>query len=103
LPGLFLWIKKLKGALVSKFTLYFFDILNKHSNYDMKSHSMKLPVDFYGKIATFQKKNDALNISIVFDSRGTNFTPNGFSFAKIPAKPLQGLESFPAVLSIPRV
>jgi hypothetical protein len=50
LPGLFLWIKKLKGALVSKFTLYFFDILNKHSNYDMKSHSMKLPVDFYGKL-----------------------------------------------------
>lgn len=52
LPTLFLWIKKLKGMLISKYTLYFYELLSKHSNsnYDIRNYCTKLPVDYYSRL-----------------------------------------------------
>lgn len=102
---MFLWIKKLKGALVSKYSVYFNELLIKNSNlsFDMKSYCCKLPIDHYGRMLSFQKKSDAVSVSIIFDSKDTKYNPNGYSCPGREIAIPQGLESFPAVLSIPTV
>lgn len=104
-PQLFLWIKKLKGSLVSKFSVYFNELLAKNStpSFDMKSYCSKLPVDYYGRMLSFQKKSDAVSVCIIFDSKDTKYNPNGYSSVGREFVVPQGLESFPAVLSIPLV
>lgn len=104
-PLLFLWIKKLKGALVSKYSLYFNELLVKNSNssFDIKSYCSKLPVDYFGKMLSFQKKSDALCVCIIFDAKDTKYHPNGYNCIGKEVRLPTGLETFPAVLSIPTV
>ncbi|OXA61695.1 KICSTOR complex protein C12orf66 isoform X2 [Folsomia candida] len=103
LPTLFLWIKKLKGMLISKYTLYFYELLSKHSNsnYDIRNYCTKLPVDYYSRISVFQKKSDALCICIVFDARETSFYRNGYRFPGREVELVEGLDSFPSIVSVP--
>lgn len=49
-PLLFQWLQKLKGAVLSKFSLYFHDILaNQTTPQEMRSLCLKLQHDYYQK------------------------------------------------------
>lgn len=49
-PALFYWLQKLKGAVLSKFSLYFHDILaNQTTPTEMRLFCSKLNQDYYQK------------------------------------------------------
>lgn len=60
-------------------------------------------VTFFPRILGFQKKTDALCICIVFDARGTSFYRNGYRFPRRSIQPVEGLDSYPSILSVPGV
>ncbi|XP_064652423.1 KICSTOR subunit 2-like isoform X2 [Lineus longissimus] len=103
-PALYHWLNKFKGVLVSKFSLYFYDTLSKQAPQgEMKSVMAKATVDFISRITTFQKKSDAVNISLVFDVHGIEDLYNGPGYHhpnKFSEKP-KGLDSYPAVFAYP--
>ncbi|CAG7816681.1 unnamed protein product [Allacma fusca] len=103
LPILYVWIWKLKATLLSKFSLYFYEILAKNSNetYNIRLYCSKMQTDLHYKLASFQKKSDALSVCLVFDARDVNFHANGYQHPKRVVSSPQGLESFPAILAIP--
>lgn len=104
-PALYEWLKSYKAALVSKFTLYFHEVLSKQTvPSEMKILTAKTYVDYYQKIVTFQRKTDAYSISIVFDTHGNHldmFNRHGYHHpARIAERPM-GLDSFPAIFYYP--
>ncbi|PVD32126.1 hypothetical protein C0Q70_07554 [Pomacea canaliculata] len=104
MPALFLWLAKFKGFLVSKFSVYFYATLSKHSTpNDMKMWLSKAPEDYFSKIVTFQKRSDAYNISLVLDTNGLKNarTGNGYHHPDRPVEIPQGMDSYPAILTYP--
>lgn len=69
----------------------------------MKQNCSKLPVDYYGRMLSFQKKSDAHCVTIVFDAKDTRYHPDGYICKGRDIVAPQGLDSFPAILSIPVV
>ncbi|CAG9837538.1 unnamed protein product [Diabrotica balteata] len=66
LPALFQWLQKLKGAVLSKFSLYFHDILAQQTTpHDMRQLCSKLYNDHYQKIVSFQRKYDATYVILL--------------------------------------
>lgn len=103
LPLLYLWLVRFKGYLISKFTLYFHEILGKQTTVqDMKSLCSKAPIDFYQKLVTFQRKSDASFIMLMFDARGCEgYKGHGYHHPDRAMETPKGLGTYPAVVSIP--
>lgn len=103
-PALYYWLMKYKSLLVAKFSLYFYDILSKQTTaVDMRSLSAKNTEDYVARITAFQKKTDALNVSLVLDISGIEDTYKGPGYHH-PDKQVEtptGVDSFPAVFSYP--
>lgn len=103
-PQLYFWLLKYKAQLVSKFSLYFYDVLSKQSTpTEMKSLLSRTSDDFVTKIINFQKKTDATHISIVFDIQGveSTYAGPGYHFPGKFSEPPRGLAGFPAIFSYP--
>ncbi|XP_041360889.1 KICSTOR complex protein C12orf66 homolog isoform X2 [Gigantopelta aegis] len=103
-PALYLWLLKFKGLLVSKFSLYFYDVLSKQSSsVEMKTLTAKASEDFVAKMITFQKKSDATSVCLVFDTTGVRdkFTGPGYHHPDKFVEPPRGVDSFPAIFSYP--
>ena len=100
-PQLYLWFQKLKSALISKFSLYFYSTLSQQtSSNDMKSLCSKLSVDQPSRLASFQKRLDAQSISILYDANGqTNYQGPGYHFHDKDHVSLSGLDLFPLVFN----
>lgn len=66
-PELFEWLNKFKGLLLSKFNLYFFEVLcqNGGNPAEVRNNTAKAQFDFYSRIASICKKTDALKILLV--------------------------------------
>lgn len=103
MPALYQWLLKLKGFLISKFTFYFHEILSKQTiPQEMKSICTKAPIDFYQKLSAFQRKSDALCITLILDSNGIEYTKGqGYLHPARVRETLKGLDSFPAVVTLP--
>ncbi|CAG9858763.1 unnamed protein product [Phyllotreta striolata] len=78
-PALFQWFQKLKGAVLSKFSLFFHDILAQQTTpNEIRQLCAKLQQDYYQKIITFQKKYDATYVLLLSDQQTLNSpSPNG--------------------------
>ncbi|KAL4218393.1 hypothetical protein ACF0H5_023129 [Mactra antiquata] len=103
-PPLYLWLLRYKGLLVAKFSLYFYDILSQQTTpLDMKTLSGKNVEDYHAKITAFQKKTDALNVSLVLDTQGLDhvYTGPGYHYPDSQVEAPKGLDSFPAIYSYP--
>ncbi|KAI8518613.1 PREDICTED: UPF0536 protein C12orf66 homolog isoform X1 [Branchiostoma belcheri] len=103
-PPLHQWLLSFKAALVSKFSLYFNETLSKQSSPpEMKTLLAKTSCDYMAKFATFLRKSDATNLSIVLDTRGLEETYKGHGYHHPAAKlePPKGLDSYPAIVSVP--
>ncbi|EDO29135.1 predicted protein [Nematostella vectensis] len=121
-PFLYLWISKLHAALVSKFTLYFYPVLTEQTTTadmkftlyfypvlteqtttaDMKVLTARATVDYIAKITAFQRRSDALNVSVLLDARGLDsYSSDGYHFPQDKRDQPAGLGAFPAVVSFP--
>lgn len=113
--GLIAWITKLHAVLHSKFTFYFFPILQKAEAMrgdDIKGFSAKLEINYYALISDFYQKSGCYHVSVIFDEAGTQvqdqpLLPNstkvgvGFDFSE-PEGRKSGLASWPAIVSCPQ-
>lgn len=103
-PSLVCWFVRFHDAQLSKFSFYFHDTLNKQViGGDMKTHLAKLPVEYYSRVVAFQKKTDAFNVSLVFDTHGSEDTykGHGYHHPESYVEPPKGLDTYPAVFSYP--
>ena len=102
-PHLYLWFQKLKSALLSKFSLYFYSTLSKQTNSsEMKVMCSKLSLDQSARICSFQKRLDCQSVSLLYDATGqTSYQGRpGYHFTeKDPAVAQSGLDLFPVVFS----
>lgn len=68
LPALFQWLMRLRGAVLSKFSLYFYSTLYQQiPNNDMRQLCSKLHYDHYQKISSFQRRYDAACVMLLCD------------------------------------
>ncbi|GIY41564.1 KICSTOR complex protein C12orf66 homolog [Caerostris darwini] len=102
-PMLYNWLRILKAALVSKFSLYFHEILSKQTTpVDMKNFCAKASYDYFSKIVSFQKKYDCACVTIVLDTNGLDdYTGHGYCHPDKICETPKGLDSFPAIVSYP--
>ncbi|OWF49740.1 UPF0536 protein C12orf66 homolog [Mizuhopecten yessoensis] len=102
-PALYNWIFKYKQVLLSKFSLYFYELLSKQVHHsEMKTVTAKLTEDFINKIVTFQRKSDAMHVSLVLDTQGIHRCKgSGYHFPKKYSEEPKGLDSFPAIFAYP--
>ncbi|CAL1279319.1 unnamed protein product [Larinioides sclopetarius] len=102
-PALYNWLRNLKAALVSKFTLYFHEILSKQTTpVDMKNFCAKASFDYFSKITSFQKKYDVACIAIVLDTAGLDdYSGHGYCHPQKAFETPKGLDSFPPIVSYP--
>lgn len=102
-PPLYQWLWRLKAHFVSKFSLYFHDVLSKQtSTQEMKMLSSKCVTDFYAKMLSFHRKMDAKCIALVFDaSNCEQYRGPGYRHPDRPWEPPQGMETYPAVVCHP--
>ncbi|XP_038051706.1 KICSTOR complex protein C12orf66-like [Patiria miniata] len=104
IPPLMVWYVRFQASQMSKFSLYFHEMLAKQAlPGEMRTHLSSMSIEYYTKIALFQKKSDALNISLVFDTRGSEGTykGHGYHHPNSFCEPPKGLDSYPAVFSFP--
>ena len=104
IPAVYQWLGKFKGLLVSKFSLYFHEVLSKQApSVELKNITSKLNMDFYTKIMTFQRKADATNISLLLDAKGLQepFKGLGYQLPQKFSEPLSGIDGYPAIFSYP--
>ncbi|XP_066145367.1 KICSTOR subunit 2-like [Euwallacea fornicatus] len=88
LPALFLWLQKVKGVVLSKFSLYFHDILaNQTAPTDMRHLCSKLQHDYYQKMVTFQRKHEAACVILLSDNQANCDTADYDSFPIIVSYP----------------
>ncbi|CAH1986098.1 unnamed protein product [Acanthoscelides obtectus] len=88
LPALFQWLQKLKGTVLSKFSLYFHDTLAQQTTpSDMRHLCSKLHYDHYQKMVTFQRKYDASYVIILSDNQVSYDTRDYDSFPIIVSYP----------------
>ncbi|KAK3576014.1 hypothetical protein CHS0354_014856 [Potamilus streckersoni] len=103
-PALYQWLLKFKCLLVSKFSLYFYDVLAKQTvPNEMKILTAKSTEDFVTRIISFQKKTDASNISLVLCTHGMEegYTKPGYLHPGRQPNSPTGLDSYPAIFSYP--
>lgn len=102
-PALYQWLWKFKGALVSKFSLYFHEILSKQTTpQEMKSLCSKAPSDFHSRFVSFQRKADAKYIALILDASSCDqFKGHGYHHPDRYCEPPKGLDSYPAILCYP--
>ncbi|XP_038636798.1 KICSTOR complex protein C12orf66 homolog [Scyliorhinus canicula] len=102
-PHLFLWLGKLKNALLAKFTFYFHDALSRQTtSSEMKALTAKTNPDYCGKISSFIRKYDAENVSLIFDNRGSEtFQGHGYHHPHSYREAPKGVDQYPAVVSLP--
>lgn len=87
-PALFYWLQKLKGAVLSKFSLYFHDILaNQTTPTEMRLFCSKLNQDYYQKMVTFQRKHEASCVILLSDNQASCETADYDSFPIIVSYP----------------
>lgn len=102
-PRLYEWLCKFKDFLVSRFTLYFHATLSKSflpSNF--KNTCSKLSVDYYTKLSNFQRKADALFVTLLYDvSNEKDFRGLGYNFASKNYQHPQGKNTLQPMLIIP--
>lgn len=103
-PPLLNWLLKFKGVLLSKFGLYFHDILAKQTvANELKMNHWKLQDDFYGRIQAFHKKQDACCIYLILDAHDLHprAGEGGYLYPGKYAPSLQGLRTYPPIFSYP--
>lgn len=103
-PPLHSWLTKFKAILLSKFGLYFFDILSKQTVPSLlKANLSKTSEDFVGKIHTFQKKSDAFCVYLVLESQGLHgrVSDGGYHHPKKYSVKPQGMETYPPIFAYP--
>lgn len=100
-PHLFLWLMKFKNNLLAKFTFYFHEALSRQTS-EMKTLTAKTNLDYFGKISSFIRKYDAVNVSLIFDNRGSeSFQGHGYHHPDSYREAPKGVDQYPAVVSLP--
>lgn len=103
-PRLYEWLCKFKDFLVAKFTLYFHTTLAMNfppSNF--KSVCSKLTVDYYSKLASFQRKIDALFVALMYDvSNEKDFRGIGYHFPSRDYQQPQGKNTLQPMVIVPQ-
>ncbi|KAK4886049.1 hypothetical protein RN001_002320 [Aquatica leii] len=70
LPLLLQWLIRFKGAVLSKFSLYFHDRLAQQtSSNDMRQLCSKLQFDYYHRMLQFQRKYDSNTVLLISDEQ----------------------------------
>ncbi|NWX16626.1 CL066 protein, partial [Aegotheles bennettii] len=102
-PHLFLWLMKLKTILLAKFSFYFHEALSRQTTAsEMKTLTAKTNPDYFGKISSFIRKYDAVNVSLIFDNRGSeSFQGHGYHHPHSYREAPKGVDQYPAVVSLP--
>ncbi|XP_062440112.1 KICSTOR subunit 2 isoform X3 [Rhea pennata] len=102
-PYLFLWLMKLKNILLAKFSFYFHEALSRQTTAsEMKTLTAKTNPDYFGKISSFIRKYDAVNVSLIFDNRGSeSFQGHGYHHPHSYREAPKGVDQYPAVVSLP--
>ncbi|KAJ8401406.1 hypothetical protein AAFF_G00386370 [Aldrovandia affinis] len=102
-PHLYLWLLRLQNALLAKFSLYFHEALSRQTTLsEMKALTTKTSPDHFGKISGFIRKCDAINVSLIFDNRGSeSFQGHGYHHPHSYREAPKGVDQFPAVVSLP--
>ncbi|XP_021240747.1 UPF0536 protein C12orf66 homolog isoform X2 [Numida meleagris] len=102
-PHLFLWLVKLKNILLAKFSFYFHEALSRQTTAsEMKTLTAKTNPDYFGKISSFIRKYDAVNVSLIFDNRGSeSFQGHGYHHPHSYREAPKGVDQYPAVVSLP--
>ncbi|KAM4747079.1 KICSTOR subunit 2 [Rhinophrynus dorsalis] len=100
-PHLFLWLMKFKNLLLAKFSFYFHEALSRQTS-EMKTLTAKTNPDYFGKISSFIRKYDAVNVSLIFDTRGSeSFQGHGYHHPDSYREAPKGVDQYPAVVSLP--
>ncbi|KAE8615431.1 hypothetical protein XENTR_v10008516 [Xenopus tropicalis] len=100
-PYLFLWLMKFKNLLLAKFSFYFHEALSRQTS-EMKALTAKTNPDYFGKISSFIRKYDAVNVSLIYDTRGSeNFQGHGYHHPDSYREAPKGVDQYPAVVSLP--
>ncbi|XP_053318013.1 KICSTOR subunit 2 [Spea bombifrons] len=100
-PHLFLWLMKFKNLLVAKFSFYFHEALSRQT-LEMKTLTAKTNPDYFGKISSFIRKYDAVNVSLIFDNRGSDsFQGHGYHHPDSYREAPKGVDQYPAIVSLP--
>jgi len=104
-PYLYLWFAKLRSALASKFSLYFYQVLAKQTSVnDMRAQSSKLPVDYASKLVGFHRRVDATTVCLVFNANGVPGYKGPGYHVELDTKegsPPTGLDLFPSIFAHP--
>ncbi|XP_031414554.1 KICSTOR subunit 2 isoform X1 [Clupea harengus] len=102
-PHLYLWLQRLQGALLAKFSFYFHEALSRQTAAsEMKALTARTTPDYYGRASAFIRKHDAASVSLVFDNRGhESFQGHGYHHPHSYREPPKGVDQFPAVVSLP--
>uniref|UniRef100_A0A8B9JIY8 KICSTOR subunit 2 n=1 Tax=Astyanax mexicanus TaxID=7994 RepID=A0A8B9JIY8_ASTMX len=102
-PHLYLWLQRLQGALLAKFTFYFHEALSRQApSAEMKALTARTSPDYFGKVSAFIRKHDASSVSLVFDNRGSeSFQGHGYHHPHSYREAPKGVDQFPAVVSLP--
>ncbi|GLV37254.1 hypothetical protein CBL_01917 [Carabus blaptoides fortunei] len=98
LPALFQWLMRLRGAVLSKFSLYFYSTLAQQvASNDMRQLCSKLHYDHYQKMSSFQRRYDAASVLLISDKpeqiNGSNRDDNSQLIVSCPVKPTVYLEN----------
>jgi len=103
LPALFSWHKRYYDSLLSKFSLYFHDLLIKQTTpQEMRNQLSKAPENYMQRVATFHRKQDAGHVCLILNADGlTHFQWQGYHHPDHKIEPLKGLESYPVIFSFP--
>uniref|UniRef100_A0A5S6QX22 Uncharacterized protein n=1 Tax=Trichuris muris TaxID=70415 RepID=A0A5S6QX22_TRIMR len=102
LPALLVWFQQFYGLLISKFALYFYDVLSRQTSHkEFQSYMAKLPFNYPLKIASFCRRYDASNFFVVVDA--TELRHGEWNGYKVPSfeQTTTGLENFPIIYSYP--
>ncbi|KAG9334943.1 hypothetical protein JZ751_006265 [Albula glossodonta] len=102
-PHLYLWLLRLQNTLLAKFSFYFHEALSRQTTLsEMKALTAKTSPDYFGKISGFIRKYDAINVSLIFDNRGSeSFQGHGYHHPHSYREAPKGVDQFPAVVSLP--
>jgi len=101
LPLLFQWLLRFKGAVLSKFSLYFHDTLAQQTtSSDMRQLCSKLQYDHYHKMVTFQRKYDAASVLLVSDNQVSCDTTDYDSFPIIVSCPAKAPSQHETILKM---
>ncbi|XP_018602734.2 KICSTOR subunit 2 isoform X2 [Scleropages formosus] len=102
-PHLYVWLLRLHQTLLAKFSFYFHEALSRQTVLsEMKALTAKTSPDYFGKISAFIRKCDAVNVSLIFDNRGSDsFQGHGYHHPDSYREAPKGVDQFPAVVSLP--